>query len=1325
MKADLSRSTFDAAKHYRDVRLQQGRVQLDADFNEQVDIVAHRVETETVDVIGQCGAPIHDAAFQLATTVAELPPEQQAAATALGALAKGDFLLSAGRYYVDGILCESAAPLKFSGQAAGDLPGTEPLKDAGLYLAYLDVWARHVTFLDDPLIREVALNGPDTATRNQTVWQVKLVKVGNTGTAPDCAGSFAAYDQAIAEGTGKLAAEADPEAKSKKPCVLPPGGGYRRLENQLYRVEIHTAGSAGGTATFKWSRDNGAVVSGWETTSFADQIRLTQPPPDQVMGFAPGQWVELTDDSNDLHAKPGLLVEVAKVDGELLTLKTPVPANTFLLNPKVRRWDSVNETKITAGNWFALEDGVRVQFTGGTYKTGDYWMIPARTATSAVEWPRSGNAAVFQLPHGVLHHFCRIGFVDFDGSALKVHDCRLLFKPLVEHDEGGDLKLHNRHLHGSGVVCGLQVHCGGADRLTVKIKPGHALDCAGTDILLKSPRTFAAVTRAVELKLLDSTHTGDVLLTLEADTNEQPVFDLRAAPPEPKGAKQILAKILEGTLWMDFYEDCLKPIADFVQANLVNDDPNDQRLVPAKRRRLIAGMNLLVHRGGSPAQRRVWLSQEEHGLLVDLYEGLKDFADDSHTFCGQEDSFAPFPAYPFAPRQIRTGFVAEAVSGVRPLPGGNRVVTWADGTPGKLFVVDVASGELTSAITLSGAVSLTVHDCTVAQFEKQPCLVVASADATQTVLSILRLDTLASLTAPVVLTGGSLSRLETHPRDPETVLGLRKGAGLHFLSLANLASGPLGQPKWSFSAAGHMSVGDDFFCATVVGAVAGAYTALQFGVFRRATADQLLQEVPLNRLNSKFLSGEDGLCFAGSGDSLRLHVVVNPPAGSLAKSVLVLDNPTQPHLTAQLDLTAGEASNTGTGPVHLRALLAGNRVAYALSERNQLFWVTATATTLPAGQTLPSQLNPVAVAAAGGNGEFAVVANRGSQTLTLIPASQFTTAAVTDSALAAYRDAVLAAFESLILPLIQGLKDCLCEHLLLDCMECGEDEFIPLARIEIRNGKVHHICNFDRREVLTFPKVKYWLSAVPIIPLVAFFVEKFCCWVIELPKTGAITGVSTDSTSTFAKATALFFQKDLRTGLSEGLTRTKVLSGQWLKSAGSDFLRSSTPSADAVVKPSEVLNQPAEAAVAGLQAKGVEVTTASAADAGATGSLSPFDGSNLPTDLKAGEKVELFTEGDRVVFFRRKAAERSVPEEIAPTAAAAAPAVAAGDVAELRNLLAEMKWSHARELKLRDEQLAALKLANEKLAAEFAGTAKRLEADVAKLARKPRNRPTG
>src|SRR5712691_13359256 len=105
MKGDVSRSTFHPGKHYSSVRLQQGRVQVDADWNEQADIAVHRIETEAADLIGGCGGPLHSAAFHFVASADQLtddekklsgnqnPPAPQAS----------EFLISAGRYYVHGV----------------------------------------------------------------------------------------------------------------------------------------------------------------------------------------------------------------------------------------------------------------------------------------------------------------------------------------------------------------------------------------------------------------------------------------------------------------------------------------------------------------------------------------------------------------------------------------------------------------------------------------------------------------------------------------------------------------------------------------------------------------------------------------------------------------------------------------------------------------------------------------------------------------------------------------------------------------------------------------------------------------------------------------------------------------------------------------------------------------------------------------------------------------------------------------------------------------------------------------------------------------------
>jgi hypothetical protein len=83
MKADISRSTFKKSKHYRKVNLQQGRVQTDADWNEQIDIQVHHERTFLQDIIGRTGAQTENSGFEI-----KVDPS------------KVGYAIGAGHYYV-------------------------------------------------------------------------------------------------------------------------------------------------------------------------------------------------------------------------------------------------------------------------------------------------------------------------------------------------------------------------------------------------------------------------------------------------------------------------------------------------------------------------------------------------------------------------------------------------------------------------------------------------------------------------------------------------------------------------------------------------------------------------------------------------------------------------------------------------------------------------------------------------------------------------------------------------------------------------------------------------------------------------------------------------------------------------------------------------------------------------------------------------------------------------------------------------------------------------------------------------------------------------
>ncbi|GHH85432.1 DUF6519 domain-containing protein [Streptomyces capitiformicae] len=441
MKGDFTRRTFRSGNHYRGVLMQQGRVQLDADWNEQLDIQLHHDETTARDAIGAHGGPRGAAGFAITDPKGadprDCPPE--------------DLWLSLGRYYVDGILCENDNPVQLENQP--DLPELG-LPDAdGRFVAYLDVWREHLTALERPELREVALGGPDTGTRSRTVWQVRLEQMANPEATPDKVAQ--PWKPRDSRTRGQLRARAQPPEAGPTPGVVPPHAGYRRVENQLYRVEIHEGSD--GSPSFVWSRDNGTVAArlvGWSPQA----ITVDSPGRDEALGFSMGQWVEVTNHARTRRGEHGALAQLGEVSGTELKVVHWV-GNPLGLSGSpgavVRRWDSPGAVPIT-GDWIELEDGVQVQFEPGAFhRTGDYWLIPARTAALSltdldsdipgnVEWPRGEDGVpVYQLPDGIKHHTAAIALLDrVSGLWTRVSDYRALFAPLAAAAPG----LHVKHV---------------------------------------------------------------------------------------------------------------------------------------------------------------------------------------------------------------------------------------------------------------------------------------------------------------------------------------------------------------------------------------------------------------------------------------------------------------------------------------------------------------------------------------------------------------------------------------------------------------------------------------------------------------------------------------------------------------------------------------------------------------------------------------------------------------------------------------------------------------------------------------------------------------
>ena len=472
MKIDITRDTFEQHKHFSRVLMQQGRVQIDADHNEQVAIFLHYMRTLAADLIGPHGGPRDKSGFNIA-----LPGNGQ-----------GGPAISAGRYYVDGILCENDEDVSYEQQPNYPLLQDEPTAPDRPCVVYLDVWERDKTAVEDPDIREKALGESDTATRTEVVWQVKTTpKMPDGSDIPgdirkedvECDWESEWVTQWQARNRGMLIAKAGggPEGDAN-PCAVPPEARYRGPENQLYRVEIHRPGVAtqreggsdtmaqeGSTArqqapspTFKWARDNGSDTFPIREVD-GETVTLEHLGRDGRPSLNIGDWVEVVDDGYVLRQRAEPLLRVEEIDVTRMRVVLSRPPSPEVgrypqKHPLLRRWDHIlgdltegelnqagGAVPLREGTWLNLEYGIQIYFQpaeGGAphdYRTGDYWLIPARAATGDVEWPKQGEVPEARPPHGVEHHFAPLALIPSEGDA---NDWRCAFEPSCDPCPPGD-----------------------------------------------------------------------------------------------------------------------------------------------------------------------------------------------------------------------------------------------------------------------------------------------------------------------------------------------------------------------------------------------------------------------------------------------------------------------------------------------------------------------------------------------------------------------------------------------------------------------------------------------------------------------------------------------------------------------------------------------------------------------------------------------------------------------------------------------------------------------------------------------------------------------
>ncbi|SHN13494.1 DUF6519 domain-containing protein [Cryptosporangium aurantiacum] len=353
------------------------------------------------------------------------------------------FWVAPGSYQVDGLFVSASGggqfPFASFPVGAGFRWDGAPVLDglvapSGLAVgdriaAYLEVWERHVTAVEDPGLREEAL-GSDTASRTQLVGQVKIAPVA-PGLTPADVG--AAFGEPVAS-NGTVTIDVPPATQVTDPCALPDLAGYSGADNRLYRIEVHRGGPLA-SALFKWSRDNGSELFAArldDDGSFLFDAGAPLSAGDVVEVLS--SVVDLGDSALGSVSVDGFVPAERAVGqlGQLAAIRSGAdggdvafrladlddPARTVALDRrygdpdvavlKVRRWHGTLEPDGAGPH--VLEDGLTVTLShGGTYRSGQWWQYEARVRGENANGPWRPD------PHGPERRFAPLALLEFTG----------------------------------------------------------------------------------------------------------------------------------------------------------------------------------------------------------------------------------------------------------------------------------------------------------------------------------------------------------------------------------------------------------------------------------------------------------------------------------------------------------------------------------------------------------------------------------------------------------------------------------------------------------------------------------------------------------------------------------------------------------------------------------------------------------------------------------------------------------------------------------------------------------------------------------------------
>ena len=293
---DISRRAFDPRKHYAGVRMQQGRVLTDNDYNEGARIHEEEQGLSRIHVIGSCGSP--DDGFRISSPLATRSVD--------GEHDYFDFRIEAGTFYVGGLrLClETKQSFRLQADWLRN-PWMQAPRQARIDLVYLEAWQQPVSAVEDEELFEVALGGPDTTTRLRNMARVRVWPSIGTDSCIEAWSRLVDIAEDNKWGRWneerhelivdtRLTVDFEKGGNPENLCTPFAAGGYLGAENQAIRVQLvdrdhFTWGFDNGAPLYRVKLNNGTHSGETEIT----RVTMLSAPKDQAHWPVAGQVVEI------------------------------------------------------------------------------------------------------------------------------------------------------------------------------------------------------------------------------------------------------------------------------------------------------------------------------------------------------------------------------------------------------------------------------------------------------------------------------------------------------------------------------------------------------------------------------------------------------------------------------------------------------------------------------------------------------------------------------------------------------------------------------------------------------------------------------------------------------------------------------------------------------------------------------------------------------------------------------------------------------------------------------------------------------------------------